>query len=156
MIYNFSIPTIEDSVDFTKILRKPISAESMKELVDFNEARKKFKAVLNEAYLKNKSFGELFSSYKETVENYLNVNVDLVINPYWQCFYSIRWDWCAKPRQILSNWNGKHLSPRINPNSSPKEVDLMKNTLAKPWIRKRRKYGYWAHHGQILLGFCLL
>jgi len=78
MIYNFSIPTIEDSVDFTKLLRKPISAESMKELSDYNEARKKFKAVLNEAYLKNKSFGELFSSYKETVENYLNVNVDLV------------------------------------------------------------------------------
>lgn len=81
MIYNFSIPTIEDSVDFTKLLRKPISAESMKELSDYNEARKKFKAVLNEAYLKNKSFGELFSSYKETVENYLNVNVDLVWNP---------------------------------------------------------------------------
>ena len=90
MIYNFSIPTIEDNVDFTKILRKPVSAEGMKELTDYNEARKKFKAVLNEAYIKHKSFGELFSSYKETVENYLNVNVDLVRNPYWHCFYLIR------------------------------------------------------------------
>jgi len=78
MIYNFTIPTIEDNVDFTKILLKPVSAEWMKELTEYNEARKKFKAVLNEAYLKNKSFGELFSTYKETVENYLNVNVDLV------------------------------------------------------------------------------
>ena len=79
MIYNFTIPTIEDNVDFTKLLKQNISAETMKELVEYNEARKKFKAILNEAYLKNKSFGELFSSYKETVENYLNVNVDLVI-----------------------------------------------------------------------------
>jgi len=78
MIYNFTIPTIEDNVDFTKILLKPVSAEWMKELTEYNEARKKFKAVLNEAYLKNKSFGELFSTYKETVENYLNVNVDLM------------------------------------------------------------------------------
>lgn len=78
MIYNFTIPTIEDSVDFTKLLRKPIPAEWMKELTEYNEARKKFKAVLSEAYLKHKSFGEMFSNYKETVENYLNVNVDLV------------------------------------------------------------------------------
>lgn len=78
MIYNFSIPTIEDNVDFSKLLLKPVSAEQAKELAEFTEARKKFKAVLNEAYLKNKSFGELFSTYKETVENYLNVNVDLV------------------------------------------------------------------------------
>ncbi len=78
MIYNFPIPTIEDSVDFTKILLKPIPSEWMKELTEYNESRKKFKAVLNEAYIKNKSFGELFSTYKEIVESYLNVNVDLV------------------------------------------------------------------------------
>jgi hypothetical protein len=78
MIYNFPVPTIEDSLDLTKTLLKPLPAETMKELTEYNEARKKFKAVLNEAYLKHKSFGELFSTYKETVENYLNVNVDLV------------------------------------------------------------------------------
>jgi hypothetical protein len=78
MIYNFPIPTIEDDVNFPDLIKKPGQPEWIKEVIEYNDCRKKFKAVLTEAYLKNKSYGELFSQYKDTVEAYLNVNVDLV------------------------------------------------------------------------------
>lgn len=79
MIYCFAIPTIVDKLDFTQILVNPLPSEPMSELIRINDARKKFKAVLNELFLNQTAFGESISQYQETVDNYLSQNVDLVI-----------------------------------------------------------------------------
>ena len=78
MIYSFSVPTIEDNVEFTQLIIKPLSTETMQELTSYTEARKKFKSIIKEAQTKNKPFVDIFTEYHEIVENYLNINVDLM------------------------------------------------------------------------------
>lgn len=72
------MPTILDQVDFPKVLINPLPSDALADLTRISESRKKFRALLNEVYLKHQSIGEAFSQYKETIDSYLNQNVDLV------------------------------------------------------------------------------
>ena len=79
MIYNFSIPTPEDTTDFSKLPIKPIDDQVIEILKSATESRNKFRIVLKEMFLKNLSFGESFLQYKDIAENYLIKNIDVVL-----------------------------------------------------------------------------
>ena len=78
MIYNFRIPTLEDTTDFSKLPIKPLDDQITKTLKLATESRNKFRVVLKDIFLKNLSFGESFLQYKDIAEDYLIKNVDVV------------------------------------------------------------------------------
>jgi hypothetical protein len=78
MIFNFTIPTIEDSTDFASLPTKQVSLETMDTLRQATEFRDKYKVVLKELFLKYKSFGESFLLYKGIAEDYLSKNIDVM------------------------------------------------------------------------------